>query len=101
MCQDEDENEDEHQSFGSFWCIFIIMGDERTSTSSLLRTNEPKLFGSFVSGIFELKKCRTFVRYRMFLMAKTKTNTFGSLKKNLYKVQSSPIVLAIFIKKSA
>ena len=43
MCQDEDENEDENQSFGSFWCIFNIMGDERTSTSSLLRlmTNEP------------------------------------------------------------
>ena len=43
MCQDEDENEDENQSFGSFWCIFNIMGNERTSTSSLLRlrTNQP------------------------------------------------------------
>ena len=43
MCQDEHENEDEHESFGWFCCIFNIKGDERTSTSSLLRlrTNEP------------------------------------------------------------
>ena len=55
MCQDEDENEDENQSFGSFYSIFNIMGDERTSTSSLLRlrTNEPyfeTFIVSFVSG---------------------------------------------------
>ena len=43
MCQDEHENEDDDETFGSLWCIFNIMGDERTSTSSLLRvrTNEP------------------------------------------------------------
>ena len=42
MCQDEYENEDEDELVGSFWCIFNLMGDERTSTSSLLRlrTNE-------------------------------------------------------------
>ena len=41
MCQDEHENEDKHEIFGSFWCIFNIKGDKRTSTSSLVRTNEP------------------------------------------------------------
>ena len=48
MCQDEHENEAEDESFGWFWCIFNIKGDERTSTSSLLRTNESNflLFGS-------------------------------------------------------
>ena len=40
MCQDEHENEHEHESFGSLWCIFNIKGDERTCTSSLDRTNE-------------------------------------------------------------
>ena len=40
MCQDEHENEHEDESFGSFWCIFNGMGDERTSTSSLLSDSE-------------------------------------------------------------
>ena len=43
MCQDEDENEGEYECFRWFWGIFIIVGDERISTSSMLRTNESTL----------------------------------------------------------
>ena len=51
MCQDEHENEAEDESFGWFWCIFNIKGDERTSTSSLLRTNESNfLFFQAIDG---------------------------------------------------
>ena len=51
MCQDEHENEDEDESFGWFWCFFNIKGDERTSTSSLLRTNK---LNSFLIRLFQV-----------------------------------------------
>ena len=79
MCQDENENEDEDELVGSFWCIFNIIGDERTSASSLLRlrTNEPYflLFRSFQE--IKSKKCLTKTKNQSFILGKY--FSYGSL----------------------